>query len=425
MEKYSLAIAPDGTPYVVYNPFIPEPAPLGSFPIYARRWNGTSWENVGAGGIVDSWGDRPSLAIAPDGTPYVAWEEGTHSHGYNSEIYVRRFNGSSWEEVGTGSGSGGGISDNQGDSYDSSIAIAPDGTPYVAWKDDNNAVDDDIDEIYVRRFNGSSWEEVGTGSASGDGISGSGEDSLAPSIAIAPDGTPYIAWQEEDSYSGDFRLYIRRYNGSSWEEVGAGSASGSGLSEGYAWGPTLAVSPNGTPYVAWAQDSPRDIHVFHWNGNSWNESNVSDTGDISNTPSLAIASDGTPYIAWAELRSPHQVYVRGKSSIQATPTKVVFFAEESGANPAPRDILVDSPVGTITCTATLSPTVSWLSISPISDTTPTTFTVDIDTTGLGIGQYTTQVVISGGEYPDPQIIDVSLVVAEEIYTLWLPLALKD
>ena len=107
IESLSLAIAPDGTPYVVWNAHISTPPPLGSFPILARRWNGSIWENVGSGGVVDSWGGSPSLAIAPDGTPYVAWDDSSWSHGYNIEVYVRRFNGSCWEEVATGSAGGG------------------------------------------------------------------------------------------------------------------------------------------------------------------------------------------------------------------------------------------------------------------------------------------------------------------------------
>jgi len=49
-------------------------------------------------------------------------------------------------EVGAGSTSGGGISDTSGWSWYLSLAIAPDGTPHVAWEDDS----DEDAEIYVR-----------------------------------------------------------------------------------------------------------------------------------------------------------------------------------------------------------------------------------------------------------------------------------
>jgi hypothetical protein len=85
------------------------------------------------------------VAIVRDGTPYVVWND--HSGG-NWEVYVRRWNGISWEEVGAGSASGGGISDNSGYSDDPSVAIALDGMPYVAWEDSDGR----DGEIYVRRW---------------------------------------------------------------------------------------------------------------------------------------------------------------------------------------------------------------------------------------------------------------------------------
>jgi len=132
----------------------------------------------------------------------VAWHDAS---GEDDEIYVRAWNGSNWTEVGAGSASGGGISNNTGDSVRPSIAIAPDGTPYVAWVDFSSV----NSETYVRAWNGSSWEEVGVGSASGGGISNNIGWSGVPSLAIAPDGTPYVGWPDDSS--GDWEIYVRRY----------------------------------------------------------------------------------------------------------------------------------------------------------------------------------------------------------------------
>ena len=48
------------------------------------------------------------------------------------------------------------------------------------------------------------WHEVGAGSASGGGISDNGSNSMSPSLAIAPDGTPYVAWVDE---GWDYEIY--------------------------------------------------------------------------------------------------------------------------------------------------------------------------------------------------------------------------
>jgi len=173
-------------------------------PITAGNWHEVGADSACAGGISNNVEASvfPSLAIAPDGTPYVAWEDSSSGDG---EIYVRRWNGSGWEEVGTGSASGGGISNNSGFSGSPSLVIAPDGMPYIAWGDNSGG---DY-EIYVRRWNGSSWEEVGTGSTSGGGISNNSGTSGSLSLAITPNGTPYVAWC--DSSSGDYEIYVRRW----------------------------------------------------------------------------------------------------------------------------------------------------------------------------------------------------------------------
>ncbi|MCI0393484.1 MAG: hypothetical protein L0322_00915, partial [Chloroflexi bacterium] len=255
-----------------------------------------------------------SLAVAPDGTVYVAWgDEG----GGDSEIYVRRWNGSSWQEVGGGSATGGGISDNSGGSYIPAVAVAPDGTPYVTWRDDSSG---DY-EIYVRRWNGSSWQEVGSGSATGGGISNNGGNSLSSSVAIAPNGTPYIAWA--DLSGGDAEIYVRRWNGSSWQEVGSGSAGGGGISNnnGDSQVTSLAIAPNGTPYVAWQDDSGGDVEIYvrHWNGSSWLEvgtgsaggGGISANSGASTQAALAVGPDNMPVVAWEDVSSGMaQIYVR-------------------------------------------------------------------------------------------------------------------
>jgi hypothetical protein len=313
----SPAFAPDGTLYVAWQ----DDSSDGNPEIYVRRWTEDDWEEVGLGsasdgGISDNSGDSlsPSAAVAPDGTLYVAWYD---TSGGDEEIYVRCCNETGWTVVGAGSASGGGISNNSGDSVFPSLAIAPNGTPYVAWQDDSSGGG----EIYVRRWNGSRWAEVGSSSASGGGISNNSGWSANPSLAIAPNGTPYIAW--EDETSGDYEIYVRRWNGSEWESVGAVSASGGGISvnNGMSLSPSMAIAPDSTPYVAWydySEGNP-EVYVRRWNGDDWEEvgagsasgGGISNNSGLSQYPSLVFASDGTAYVAWYDfLLDDAEIYVR-------------------------------------------------------------------------------------------------------------------
>src|SRR5690606_30141275 len=118
--------------------------------------------------------------------------------------------------------SGGGISDNSGSSENPSLAISAEG-PIIAWHDDSSG----DWEIYVRRWNGAAWIEMGAGSASGGGISEDEEGSWSPSLAVSPDG-PIVAWY--NGYGSGSEIYVRRWDGAAWVEMGAGSASGGGVS---------------------------------------------------------------------------------------------------------------------------------------------------------------------------------------------------
>ncbi|MEW5985932.1 MAG: hypothetical protein AB1791_04805 [Chloroflexota bacterium] len=318
------AVAPDCTPYVVWYD-----DSNGNTEIYGRRWDETSWQEVGAGsasgGGISNNGSaslRPSLAIAPDGTPYVAWH---NNNGGTYDIYVRRWNAQSqtWEEVGSGSASGGGISNNSTNSFSPAIGIAGDGVVYVAWEDGATLTS----EVYVRRWNGETWEEVGGASASGGGISNSAGNSMVPTIAFAPEGVPYVAWN--DDTDGDEEIYVRRLSAdeSNWEEVGDNSAQAGGISDndGDSAGPAIAMATDGTPYVVWRDNSNGnyDIYVRRWNetAGNWDEvtagsasgGGISNSSGHSYSPTMAIAPDGTVYVAWDDVSDSEgdtEIYVR-------------------------------------------------------------------------------------------------------------------
>ena len=254
----SVALDPSGNPYVAW---MDGSRKFDWYHIYIKRFDGANWVEVGSGsatgaGISDlhGWSTCPSLALDGSGNPYVAWHVYTSG---NAEIYIKRFDGAKWVEVGSGSASGGGISDDSGLSRHPSLALDASGNPYVAWSDRFCGNSD----IYIKRFNRTSWVEVGSGSASAGGISDTIGDSVEPSLALDGSGNPYVAWYDGPSTTNaNTEIYIKRFDGTSWVEVGSGSASGGGISDnsGRSGSPSLALNWSGNPYVAWGDSSRKE-----------------------------------------------------------------------------------------------------------------------------------------------------------------------
>ncbi|HRO90872.1 MAG TPA: hypothetical protein PLC06_10270 [Promineifilum sp.] len=348
-QNPALAIGPDGMPVVAWA----GGSNISDGDIYVRRWDGTTWAEIGAGsasggGISNGkGGSSPSVAIDHDGAPIVAWVGGDP----NIDIYVRRWDGTAWVEIGAGSASGGGISNTSGWSGYPSLAVGPDGAPVVAWSDGSNDSDDtNNDEIYVRRWDGTTWVELG-GSGSGGGISNTDNYSWYPTLAIDPDGMPIVAW--DDRSSGNREIYVRRWDGTAWAEMGAGSATGGGISHDPfdSQNPSLAIGPDGMPVVAWAKygrnGAYAEVYVRRWDGAAWAEMDAGSAtgGGISNTkmdswrPSLAIGPVGAPVVTWFDNSSDkYQIYVRRYRSVpgatfRAFTPAVIFEAQpDAGAS---------------------------------------------------------------------------------------------
>lgn len=192
------------------------------------------WNEVGAGSATDGGisndpsgaAGAPDMAVNPaNGDIYVAWESG------NEEIFVLRWNEATdeWVEVGGGSAAAGGISQTPDTpSTVPAIAVrASDGNVFVVWRE--GEVNDDL---YAAQFNGTAWVRLG---ADNGRVSNSPEDDLLsqfPDIILPPNNAdlPVVAWQEEVDLAPGHNLvvatiYVRRWTGLSWAEMGSGSAS--------------------------------------------------------------------------------------------------------------------------------------------------------------------------------------------------------
>jgi len=249
-DPRSVAVAPDGTVYVAdtYNHRIQRFSASGAF---LGTW--------GARGSGDGQFDSPhGVAVAPDGTVYVA---DTLNHRIQRFSADGTFLGK-WGSEGSGDGRF---------EYPEGVAVAPDGTVYVA------------DDFRIQHFS-ATGAFLGTWGSEG---SGDGQSLYPSGIAVAPDGTIYVA------DSGNHRI---QYFSATGAFLGTWGAEGRG--NGQFYDPRgVAVAPDGTVYVA---DTFNDrVQRFRADGTFLSTWGAFGTGNgrFVRPIGIAVAPDGTVYVA--------------------------------------------------------------------------------------------------------------------------------
>ncbi|MCI5190829.1 MAG: hypothetical protein D3905_13785, partial [Candidatus Electrothrix sp. AS4_5] len=160
----------------------------------------------------------------------------------------------SWEQVGAAFFS----------SYDINLAFDSNSRPYVAYQDCRDYADGYGCKASVMSFNGASWEQVGAAGFSPD-------SAYDISLALDSSGRPYVAFNYWDSTNNSYKVGVMRFNGTSWEQVGAAGFSSDSV---YYDSIQLALDSRGTPYVAFR----------YWD----NTNNSSKIGVMRFVPDIAI-----------------------------------------------------------------------------------------------------------------------------------------
>ena len=353
-----------GRMYLAWRQFVP---PTESFEIFllARDWTGTTWQPLGTsgsgGGISGAEGGAGvpaySLALGPDGTPYIAYQSTTFTeadfttqtaglHAWTNQIFVRRWSGSAWVFLGSGR-EGGGASNALSFKIEGhgtttfvshnaehpTLAIGADGKPVVAFiyssmfeGGNPPEFNGENDDMYAVRWNGTAWEPLGpalpttldnVALGAPGGISNTpgwirevGHDRLVrPSIMVDRDGTPVLAWGETNFDDGFRYIYVYKFNGTSWQ--GLGSPSGQIDKIAFAYDTSLAQGVEG-PIVAWPRGGGDQswIAVMEYSpsegrwrtlGDGSVSPGISVPGDRAFNPRVVVTSAGVPTVVWIDL----------------------------------------------------------------------------------------------------------------------------
>ncbi|CDK99845.1 conserved protein of unknown function [Magnetospirillum gryphiswaldense MSR-1 v2] len=374
----SLAIASDGTPYVAYTDY------GNSQKLTVMKYSSGAWTAVGAAGISSGAAYYQSLAIASDGTPYVAFQDAANAN----KLTVMKYTvADGWSTVGT-------VGISAGNAQRESLAIATDGTLYVSYRD---AATTPVNKLTVKKYTvADGWSTVGTAGFS------PGEASFQ-SLAITSDGTPYIAFTD---FGNNQKLSVMKYASGSWSLVGTAGFSGY-----QAYYMTLRFSSDNTPYVGFqdGMGSANKETVMKYDGTAWVLVGARgfSSGSVGNGgQSLAIASDDTLYVAYCDSDVSSKVTVKQYDSGSSTWTTV--GTEGISAGQALAVSLAIAPSGTSNAGKPYvayydgansgKATVMWMAPpGPAAPTAPTLdSSTDSGTTGDGKTNFTTPVIKGTG-----------------------------
>jgi lysophospholipase L1-like esterase len=270
--------------------------------VYAARWSGEGWTGVGpVARRPGAWDRRPSLAVAADGTVWVAWSSTLRSSPEESRVYVSRWTGGRWaspEVVPVWDAF-------DGWATEPALAAAPDGTMWLAWV----GSDGQEDNILAQRWHGGVWSPPRQVSAD------DGSPLLydrQPRLAVGRDGRPWIAWTGNQADAegvpipGDDEIYASRWTGTAWSPEEMVSRDDELLDTA----PALALDGQGQPWIAWqariTEDSLSRLRIVaaRWDAarGAWTVESIASSplaADVDEVrPTLAPDGEGAMQVAW-------------------------------------------------------------------------------------------------------------------------------
>jgi hypothetical protein len=223
-----IAIAPDGTPVVIYTDRATTPEDKAT----CMSFHGGLWHVLGGFGFSASTAAYTNVAVDGAGTIYAAFSDVNAFDPASGagRATVMKYDPASnaWSAVGAPGFSPHGA-------LNLSLEIDKDGTPWVAyyvWRS----------QLVVMRFDGNTWVQVG-GSAAGADRPEMQTEGWRQWLSLAFDSQnlPYVAYQRLDDSN---RAAVRRFRAGVWEPVG-----NLGFSAGAADYMSMALGQDDVPYV--------------------------------------------------------------------------------------------------------------------------------------------------------------------------------
>jgi len=267
-----------------------------------KKWNGSTWQDLADeqhsnGYISDLRGFEPALSF--DNSKNYLYAAFRDEASGEREKVLRWNEGSGWQPVTDGNHSEGLVSSSVASEIDI-ISSKLDDSMFVAFEDRSNG-----NKIAVKKWNGLEWQSLSDENHS-EGIVSSAAG-YSPSIDTDHLGNLYLVYTGKNEKN----TYIHKWDGDRWEDFAGGVAVRGKTIES-----TISVDGRNYMYLAYSQKAKGawKVRMKVWNGSQWVETKVGKSNNISRgkgkgDPSL-VAFENKLYMSFTDARNKSRARVK-------------------------------------------------------------------------------------------------------------------
>lgn len=239
------------------------------------KWNGVSWEPVGTGS--NGFAGSSSVGhICADKQHNIYTLGGLNAQ---QKLSVMKWDGAAWSELGEGIPAYHTINDIH------ALCVDKDDNVYAA-----GAFRDTTGTYYVAKWDGTSWSPLGTGS------NALNANSVIRALATDSHGNIYAAGQ----FTRSGYVYVAKWDGATWSPVGNGNNPLNCISSYSSFVVSLYVDVHDNVYAGGQiKNAEGRYYVAKWNGQAWTEMSDPDGTSYSTYGVEDIAGDkaGNIYVS--------------------------------------------------------------------------------------------------------------------------------
>lgn len=255
----------------------------GAFAVIAAAGSGAgaqAWQTE----IIEQ-GTKPALALTPDGMPVVIYM----LERQDGWVRVATPDAEGWRIEQVASGYFYGPPD---------VAVSPDGIIHGAYHDhqDQSFQPDKGDAVHIR-----GGDDGWSVSAAPD----QGHDGWDNRITTDAAGRPHMVAIDPLEFSGSGVEYYVLGEDGTWtvEQIGSGPQT-------YKYATSIAIDPDGTPWITYHDGSAGELKLAHRGDGAWTIETVDDRGDTGLFSEIAIDASGGQHISYLERTSDSSGIVR-------------------------------------------------------------------------------------------------------------------